>query len=176
MEKEKNNSKRGFTLLELLVVILIIGILAAIAFPKYQMAVTKAKVASVLPIMRRWKDALQEYKLKYGDYQVEDYSAVDANWPSDWSDGHCGNNTECYTDYWYSCMANEEEQGEVYCQRYVNDVGDTFVINIYQPDDPDEENFRNKVICTADGNEGHKVCKALGGRPIDGDDSAYELY
>ena len=61
-------NKKGFTLLEMLVVVLIIGILAAIALPQYQMAVMKAKVASMLPLMRRWKDALTEYKLQHSDY------------------------------------------------------------------------------------------------------------
>jgi prepilin-type N-terminal cleavage/methylation domain-containing protein len=50
-------SKKGFTLIELLVVVLIIGILAAIAMPQYQIAVTKSKLGSVLPMLRAIKDA-----------------------------------------------------------------------------------------------------------------------
>ena len=41
-------NKKGFSLLELLVVILIIGILAAIALPQYQLAVDKARYAKIM--------------------------------------------------------------------------------------------------------------------------------
>ncbi len=164
------SSSKGFTLLELLVVVLIIGILASIALPQYEMAVTKAKVASILPIMRRWKDALQEYKLRHGSYDLRNASALGVNWPSDWNDGDCGDSVECENDYWY-CFANEEATGYVYCRHDI-DRGKTFSIWMYQPDDPDYEEFRDKIICSPTGDEAHKVCKALGGKLIDG----YEEY
>lgn len=169
-------NKKGFTLIELLVVVLIIGILAAIALPQYKMAVTKAKVASILPLMRRWKDALMEYKLQHGSYSTENEDWPDAdtlgvNWPSDWDCNSKG--LECGNDYWTSCFANEEKTGYVYCYK-VMDQNNNFEITMYQSDDPNNENYRGKIICSASGPLGNKVCQTLGGKVLIG--SNYTLY
>ena len=179
--KKLFKKSKGFTLIEMLVVVLIIGILAAVALPQYQMAVTKAKVASILPLMRRWKDALQEYKLQHGDYNdlsITDGGAVlGVNWPSDWIRGNnnsCDDSLECENDYWSDCMANEWPTGYVYCQHKTSDG--EFYIQMYQPDDPDYENFRDKITCYADGDEAHKICKALGGKLVGEETEEYILY
>ena len=164
--------KKGFTLIEMLVVVLIIGILAGIALPQYQMAVTKAKVASILPLMRRWKDALTEYKLQHGEYcpdgDCPEGDDLGVNWPSDWKEdggnnGPCGDHRGCKSDYWSYCWANEEMTGEVYCLRSV-DKNDYFYISMCQSDEPYNEICRDKIICYARNDKSHKICKALGGK------------
>jgi len=60
--------KKAFTLIEVLVVVLIIGILAAVALPQYQFAVDKSRV---IPYMQQVQDLLkaqQVYFLANGEY------------------------------------------------------------------------------------------------------------
>ena len=62
----KNNyTKRGFTLLELLVVVLIIAVLAAVALPQYNKAAAKSRVMQALPFVNAVYDAQKLYFLVF---------------------------------------------------------------------------------------------------------------
>lgn len=61
-------------------VVLIIGILAAVAVPQYKMAVMKSRVQSLYPIIATLRSAEEAYYLANGQY-TEDYDALDISLP-----------------------------------------------------------------------------------------------
>jgi type IV pilus assembly protein PilA len=60
--------QKGFTLIELMIVIAIIGILAAIAIPAYQNYTIRSQITEGLSLADGWKTAVSEYYAQNGSF------------------------------------------------------------------------------------------------------------
>ncbi|ENV5240529.1 TPA: pilin [Neisseria gonorrhoeae] len=78
-----NTLQKGFTLIELMIVIAIVGILAAVALPAYQDYTARAQVSEAILLAEGQKSAVTEYYLNHGIWPANNTSAGVASSPTD---------------------------------------------------------------------------------------------
>ena len=104
----KRKTCKGFTLLELLVVILIIGILAAVALPQYKKVILKSKFAAIKDSTRVIFEAEQRYYIVHNAYTTN------------WDDLDITVNTNCSIHAPYSYVfCNVTDKNGNYLIQYV---------------------------------------------------------
>lgn len=79
--------KSGFTLLELIVVIIIVGILATLGFTQYTKVIEQGRTAEAKAILGQLRTAQEAYNLEYGTY-----TTTMANLPINLTEATCDGN------------------------------------------------------------------------------------
>ncbi|WP_075879249.1 pilin [Vreelandella massiliensis] len=91
-----NGTQRGFTLIELMIVVAIIGVLASIAVPQYQNYTARSQVSEAFSLAAAYKTALTEYYAIHGRFPQ---SNEEAGLPTDHAAVHGGNASQGFGGY-----------------------------------------------------------------------------
>ena len=159
MKKIKNH-KLGFTLLELLVVVLIIGILAGIALPQYRLVTYKAKYSQMVNMVRALGNAQEEYYLIHDTY-TDDLNTLSVSLPEGltvgaegrYFIGDCGIRLDPSKAFASGILFKGDESLAAYTFYYKN-------INM---------NSKGQTRCityAANKELGKKICESLGGELV----------
>ena len=135
---------KGFTLVELLVVVLIVAILAAVAVPRYQKAVLKSRFSSMMPIAKALADSNEIYYLANGEY-AQELEALPVQGRANYTDGTAINLVDG-EDLSYVQVSNTQVPNAQYVvyQKHSNRLSDT-------------------TVCEAADDRAEALCVALGG-------------
>ena len=79
----RDDRASGFSLTELLIVLLAISILAALVVPKFTNAAERSRITAVATNMRFIADAAKRYHLKHGEWPAD---VNRGKWPSDFQE------------------------------------------------------------------------------------------
>ena len=74
-------SQRGFTLIEMMIVVAIIALLASIAYPSYQSYIIKSKRADMMSEMHNVASEIQSRKLAQGKYSNALVTGMGGDYP-----------------------------------------------------------------------------------------------
>ena len=151
--------KKGFTLLELLVVVLIIGILAGIALPKYQMTVMKSRYSTMMATVNAINEAEERYYLVHDKYAAT-FDGLDI----DLSGCNLSDDKKnCYYDWGYCEVRTNSNGDRVHCEN-TKTLNNAYVTYLKEQN----TNYAGRRICwafTVDKNDKwNKLCKDMGAK------------
>ncbi|MBI3877159.1 MAG: prepilin-type N-terminal cleavage/methylation domain-containing protein [Verrucomicrobia bacterium] len=77
MKNKLNTSRAGFTLVEIMIVVAIIGLLAAIAIPNFVKARTSAQQKACITNLKQIDGAVQQWALEFKHTTTDTYALTD---------------------------------------------------------------------------------------------------
>jgi type II secretion system protein G len=111
-QMKKGRNQKGFTLVELMVVVVIIGILSAIAVPVYNNVTEKAEASACKANIRTLEGALEAYKAVNDEYP-DDLSDLETEYIKDVPDCPTKADSDGDAGYTYS-----SKTGDVTCKTH----------------------------------------------------------
>jgi type IV pilus assembly protein PilE len=82
LDRPTTSSQQGITLVEIMIVVAIIGVLAAITYPSYQQYVIKSKRTDMMSEMQNIATQIQTNKLSQGSYSNDLVTGLGGSYPA----------------------------------------------------------------------------------------------
>ena len=159
----------AFTLIELLIAILIIGILAAIAFPKYQLALDKTKYSRAMTLLAEINSAQQRYQLA-NNKRTDSLYDLDIDLPPS---GKISQDGSSYSDTWGSCLLHNTGYGSC-----IIGVGGSSSVWYFLRWDSEyfSSTKRQCRVTPKDHKRGNRLCQAMTGQTSGTENGQYMIY
>ena len=113
-----NNKRKGFTIMEMLIVVAIIAILAAIAIPVFSSSLHKARVAADIANVRAYYAELQTEYLLTGEYR-DDIGDAESGYGSDIITHSDGTTTKLQTGTYFIIKVTDADKKPGYQIHYI---------------------------------------------------------
>ncbi len=147
-EIKKKKKSKGFTLIEILVAVLIVGILTAVAVPSYQKAVKKSKTTAPLSNLGAIAKAQKAKKLESLHY-TDKVEELDISLPDEATGEKATGSTFEGKDFTYTVYGDDEAAATA--TRKVTDPDDEYELSV--------DYGTGELFCRP---AEHKICKELG--------------
>lgn len=156
-------NKKGFTLIEILVVVLIIGVLAAVAIPGYRKSIEKAKAAEAVAVINDAAKAEQDFALassrytSYWDDLIVNHPNVVAGTVYCLKGANTANQNDCGNDssYKIKLTVNDNNNSVVMATRMPNNPYADYKLFKFMNGDPN-------IYCKAATTSPTDICSVLG--------------